>query len=137
MKQVNLKIKNARCPKLRSQIKDAVQIAKRHLMPKMPDLTVEIQIVNGLGFYGLCSDLGEKHYMIEVDNNGDIREMISTVIHEMTHVKQYVRNELQGGLHGVYLWKGQIIHAELENCETPWEQEAYNTETLLIEKVKL
>lgn len=136
MKQVNLKIKGCKDKTLKTRVAKAVQISKRHLMPRIADVNVEIRFRDELGgFYGLCSAIDDKEYLIEILNNGDTREMLSTIIHEMTHVKQYIRKELSGGVFGVYLWKGNIIKAEIDNAFTPWENEAYETETLLIERV--
>jgi len=66
-------------------------------------------------------------------------EMIKTLAHEMVHVKQHAKNELQngiivparGGLQMLSKWKGELWRPgryEHPYFDSPWEVEAYGRE---------
>ena len=48
--------------------------------------------------YGYCEETNHKNrlYNIAISNDQSIRNFVMTIIHEMIHVKQYVRNEWVG-----------------------------------------
>lgn len=59
-------------------------------------------------------------------------EMMQTLAHEMVHVKQYLRGELDSS-GNKYKWKGRNADGwQYDN--QPWEKEAYGREKALYEK---
>jgi hypothetical protein len=75
----------------------------------------------------------------------DINQMIKTLGHEMVHVKQHAKNELQsgvmiptkGGLRMTNRWMGKIWKPKAREdhyFDSPWEIEAYGREVGLFEK---
>jgi len=72
-------------------------------------------------FFGLTEKCGKNHVLIRLYKS---KEIESTVVHEMTHAKQFIKKELGYQLqwHGSRKW---------ENCpysEQPWEVEAIEME---------
>jgi hypothetical protein len=66
----------------------------------------------------------DRTYEIEVDKKLDIEEMITTICHEMVHVKQYIRNEL-----------GINDNNDGQNYfDLPYEQEAYKLQEILLKQ---
>jgi len=68
---------------------------------------------------------------IDLANTKSFKEVVSTLCHEMVHVKQFLRKELSlDGMH----WKGE----EMENLDNPFEPpseiEAYAREKVLFQK---
>lgn len=74
-----------------------------------------------------------------------ITEMVKTLAHEMVHVKQHAKNELQGGIMiptrgGLKMtskWMGKIWTPKRKEChyyDSPWEVEAYGKEVGLFQR---
>ena len=96
--------------------------------------------VFGYAQYGDCED----EFLVEVGKvviDGTFRqqtprEMASTIAHELTHVKQYIRGELNSA--GTR-WKGQKVPygprggLVIKYRQQPWEQEAFEMEEFLTE----
>jgi len=60
-------------------------------------------------------------------------ELVKTIFHEMTHVKQYCFNELSGDV-----WHGTPCSVyDMEYHQLPWEAEAFKNETVLYSKYVL
>ena len=64
-----------------------------------------------------------RSFIIEINKNDCAEEILKTLAHEMVHIKQYVKGELD---EGQTVWRGQKIESELEYDEQPWEIEAYD-----------
>ena len=86
----------------------------------------------------------EDEFMVEVGKiviDGQFRqqtprEIAATLAHELTHVRQYVRKELNGEM---TRWKGQEVPygprggLKIKYKDQPWEIEAFEMEELLTE----
>ena len=59
-------------------------------------------------------------------------DFVSTIIHEMVHVKQFARDEMNGY---DMRWKSKIISVETDYMDLPWEKEAYKLEEKLISQI--
>ena len=68
------------------------------LMPKMRTLEIEVQIKKLTGdAVGWCMmEDTNREFTIEVANNLSLKELVTTICHEMVHVKQYARKETCG-----------------------------------------
>lgn len=65
-----------------------------------------------------------RFFTIEVDRNQSEDEKLRTIAHEMIHVKQYVKRELNEEMNR---WKGNKVNAEkIPYHEQPWEVEAHH-----------
>lgn len=112
------------------------------------NLTLDIEVRKDFDVEGECVDEdGTKNprwFTIGL-NNQDIDEMIKVLGHEMVHVKQHAKNELEtghavaarGGLKIYSKWMGQIWKPkgkEDHYFDSPWEIEAYGREVGLNRK---
>ena len=63
-------------------------------------------------------------FTIEINKDIGIKELVTTVCHEMVHVKQYARNEMTDELieSGHAVWKGRKIHPKTGYYDLPWEK---------------
>lgn len=77
-------------------------------------------------FFGLCERESSNHIVIKLYHCDKLTEMLSTVVHEMTHAKQFALNELKDDL----TWKGSKKWQEAEYENQPWEIEAHKMEEL-------
>ncbi|MEK9894873.1 MAG: hypothetical protein VW518_00420 [Burkholderiaceae bacterium] len=74
-------------------------------------------------YYGLTEKCGKHHVLITLYKNKEIK---STVVHEMTHAKQFIRKELGYQLQ----WKRSKKWQNAPYYEQPWEKEAIKMEAL-------
>jgi hypothetical protein len=63
---------------------------------------------------------------------------LRALAHELTHVKQLVRNEFRD-MHGsVWYWKGDLIdEQDVSYRDLPWEVEAYDSQKKLYKEYRL
>ncbi len=66
---------------------------------------------------GFCEAVDNRNFIIDVALYGN---WMATLAHEMVHIKQFARNELNSGL---TVWKGRD-HTDTEYWDQPWEKEA-------------
>jgi len=114
--------------KQRELITDVAYFCVDRLMPRMKTLEIEIQINNlkdqAVGYCMMQDD--NRTFELEIDKKLDDDELITTVCHEMVHVKQYARNEL-----------GINDNHDGENYyDLPYEKEAYKLQEILLEEYK-
>jgi hypothetical protein len=153
MKDVNMNITVTGMIGRRSDKQKLIEAAEffaAQLMdPRMVrNLTVDIEVRKEMGVDGECVDEdGTKNprwFTIGLKNQS-IDEMIRVLGHEMVHVKQHAKNELQtghvvaarGGLKIYSKWMGQIWKPngkEDHYFDSPWEREAYGMEVGLFYK---
>lgn len=82
--------------------------------------------------YGYCL-MGEnnREFEIEIDKNLRLYDFVSTLCHELTHLKQYARNEMRQLDNGQVRWKKTIYSNDVGYYESPWEKEAFEVEKKL------
>ena len=56
---------------------------------------------------------------------------LSTIAHEMVHVKQYIRGQLSVDKKGFQLWNGKRINGDMPYHKLPWEVEAMQKEIIM------
>jgi len=63
---------------------------------KKLDINVNIKVLKDC--YGYCEEINHKDrkYNIVISNNQHLRYLVMTIIHEMIHIKQYIRNKWSG-----------------------------------------
>ena len=128
-----------KCSKKRHDaIMDAVMFACKQLMPRVrkpfyinirpiPKLT-ETQGVNGD-----CMDEEDREFTIRIDVSLPLNEMISTILHEMVHVQQFLSGKLKQPRPGKAVYKRVDYDWEMDYNDRPWEIEAHTKEKQLAE----
>lgn len=114
-------------PYQRKRVESVVQFCIKMLLPRMQtlDITVKLKDLKGSA-YGYCLSETERTFEIEVDKNLPLRTLLTTVAHEMVHVKQYARKQLREN----YNWQGKLYKPEkVSYWDQPWEIEAHGRET--------
>jgi len=108
-------------------------------MPRLKDkITINLEFVSGLkkreSIYGDCiwedEDFRPREFTIRVDAGMDMRMTLTTIAHEMVHVKQYAKDEMKQ-LFSVNKtrFKGEYVPAGTDYWDQPWEIEAHGRET--------
>lgn len=107
---------------------DLVQFAWKTLMPRIRKCEVNVKIKKVVAYEGTCLDTNNRVYEIEVDKKLRGDDFITTIFHEMVHVKQYVRKELFSDCN--------FYETREEYLNLPWEIEAYEMQEVLLERWK-
>ena len=103
------------------------------LMPRMRTLDIEVKIRKISGdAVGYCmQEDTNRMFTIDVQKDLSLRDFITTICHEMVHVKQYARNEMD--CYG-RKWKTKVISDKVGYYDLPWEKEAYLLEDEILNK---
>lgn len=129
---------------------EAAEFFAQQLMdPRMVrNITLDIEVRKNMDVEGECVDedgvKNPRWFTIGLRYQ-DIDEMIKTLGHEMVHVKQHAKNELQtgvviatrGGLKILSKWQGKIWKPKGKEdayFDSPWEVDAYGREVGLFHK---
>ena len=107
------------------------------LLPRFRTLDIEVVFrtfnkkEGAVGFCGMTDD--NRTFEIEIDSKMGINELVTTVCHEMVHVKQYARNEMTDECvqFGAATWKGRKVSPKVGYYDLPWEKEAYRLQDRL------
>lgn len=100
------------------------------------DITVAHRGMKREGNFGLCtswSDYRPREFLIEIHSGLDKPTYITTLLHELWHVYQHVKGDLQDK-RSHRLWKG-IDHSNTDYDDQPWEVEAHRMEKVLYEQM--
>ena len=129
-----------KCAKYRRlAIKDAILFASNQLMSRIrKPVYINIRAIRKLaekqGVYGDCMDEGDREFTIRIDVSLPFDEMITTILHEMVHVWQYVSKRMVQNWSDEIRFTKQVYSSELPYDTRPWEIEAHRLEKQLKEK---
>lgn len=109
----------------------------------MRDVELEISFVKDLnkdhGMFGGASPAGTddgKSWEVEIDADLDLITTLSTLFHELCHIKQFIKRELRESVRykKMMFWKGEYYEYEstAHSLDQPWEVEAYGSERLML-----
>lgn len=99
----------------------------KHFLPKVKNLDIDVEITKlKRDTNGLCSETDDRQYDIELNSKLKVFEFVTTIMHEMIHVKQYVRREISDTETGKIRWKSRTYNQNnISYWEHPWEKEAH------------
>ena len=110
----------------------------KKLLPRFRTLDITVDLVKiKSDAVGFCMMLDtNRNFNIELDKGLGIKDMVQALCHEMVHVKQYARNEMNDGIvKGKARWKKQYSAEDTNYWDLPWEKEAYRMEKKLADDV--
>lgn len=119
-------IKNAA---FRKEMRSALQYFEQQLgLEEFDQVIVRVKVTSKIDVYGYChideydDDDNVAELIMEVQTGQTRKEIIHTLAHEMVHVKQYVKGELNDALD---VWRGKDIDSDnMDYDDHPWEIEA-------------
>ena len=125
----------------KKHIRYAITIFGKHLLSTKlyPNINVLVQNMN-IDVWGYCgiSDINERKprsFEILLNPNLSKDEQLSTLAHEMVHLKQLALCEFKSYDNGQYKWHNQNLIMEQDQYEEmPWEIEASTQEKMLMEQ---
>lgn len=98
--------------------------------------TMVVKMIKHGDFSGQAVQLHEGNYIVHVSSNKDVHEVLSTVFHELTHVKQYIQDGFDMTKDSA-VWKGKsfkITGTFWNYWKSPWEKEARKMEKRLLKR---
>ena len=116
--------------KERELVEATVNWCIKKMMPRMRTLDIEVTLRNIDSAYGYCLEGStNREFELDIRKGLSLFDLVSTVCHEMVHVKQYARGELGHRSDGSQKWKAKPnLPRETHYMATPWEKEAYEKE---------
>ena len=115
-------------------ISSLVDFCTKKLMPRMQNLDITINVTKLDHAFGYCmAEDGERadrprEFTIDVARGLKLRDLLTTIAHEMVHVKQYARGELyQSARTAKMRWQGKWV-GDMDYYDEPWEIEAHGRE---------
>ena len=130
----------ARCAKYRKKaIDQSIAFAFQQLMPRMrKPIYINIRPIRKLtqkqGVYGDCMDEDDREFTIRIDVSIPLEEMVSTILHEMVHVQQYVTGRMKQRWSDEIIFNKVVYRSDMLYDDRPWEIEAHSIEKQLAEK---
>jgi len=108
----------------RDLTEDAARYIIKQLLPRKRSLFLDIHIHNILkeDAVGYCMKVDRNEFELELHNRGSMYEYISTLAHELVHLKQYCNRELIFK-HMKQYWMG-VDMTDVPYEKQPWEKEA-------------
>lgn len=129
-----------KCARYRKKaIEAAVMYTASELMSRIrKPIYINIRAIRKLtekqGVYGDCMDEGDREFTIRIDVSLPLDEMISTIMHEMVHVWQYVTKRMIQNWSQEIRFAKEVYSSNLPYDIRPWEIEAHKIEKQLKEK---
>ena len=102
----------------RELTENVAMFAIKKLFPKIRKYFILIR----LDKFNDCFEYDERDYVINIDKKQDRNDFITAIFHELVHVKQYLKNEMDN-----YTFKSTTDYYML-----PQEQEAYSVQEELL-----
>ena len=106
----------------------------KKIMPRKRNLEIDILQIKNLqtdtGDLASCIDTEDLNtFEIQLDKGMSLRKKLLSVAHEMVHVKQFTRKELEHTSSiNRQLWRGKNYNTKNRYYDLPWEIEAYGRE---------
>jgi len=125
--------------------RSSLDYAIKEMMPRVRNLSITVLGISSLdekeGIDGDCDflDYGSRiprEYLIRVNTDLSIKEFVCTIMHEMVHVKQWLKGEMRDYIGHPFTrsWKGKKINIQKVCYDNhPWEKEAHKLQETLTE----
>lgn len=101
-------------------------------MPRFRTLDITVNLTNCYtknNAYGYCMMTdNNRTFELEIDKSLRLYDFVSTLCHELTHLKQYARKEMVPLNDGRIRWKKKVYSTNTSYDDSPWEKEAFRVE---------
>jgi len=88
-----VEFENIKSHKLQELVCEVVEFGRKKLFPRHKHININIIAMRNKGVYGDCMYEDDRDFTIRFDKTLPTIEIITTLLHELVHVKQYLRNE--------------------------------------------
>lgn len=146
---INVRIYNCPDKIMRTRIRQAAFFCIEKLLPKKRRLDIRIFIKKDLlendKMIGSCSaddfSVNRRHFdfTIHIEQSLDLKDTISILAHELTHIKQYATGQLLYDFKNpeISIWEGKKYDDnKIAYEDQPWEKDAVKQEVALFKQLK-
>lgn len=98
--------------------------------------TLSIKLINKESYQGQALWLHNDNYVVHICSHKDVDEVVSTLFHELTHIKQYLFDGFDMST-GAAEWRGatyKVTGSYWNYWKSPWERQARKMEKRLLKK---
>lgn len=140
--KMEIRFEGCGTPEMIQHLTQAANLFGKELLPPKLQRFVEVDIIirSNMREHGICTPIEwntlnkPRVFEVELRKKKSIKSMISTLAHEMVHVKQYAICEMN---EYDTMWRGKKINTrKLDYYNLPWEEEAYSREKDLLNLYK-
>jgi len=116
------------------EVEDIIDFCIKKLIPELyHGISIDVSFSNLKAQkkegYAFCHDIDDLMFDIELDRDLSRSNMISTLCHELVHIKQFARGELCFLEGNEILWQDNLYNFDdMDYYDYPWEWEAYGRE---------
>ena len=122
-------------------VNQCVDWCLRKLTPDVKRVYIDVHIKSTLDADGYCENtavdredfvgVSPRTFKLQINKTLHFMEMVSTIIHEMVHVKQYINCELDDNYSAIK-WKSKQCSYDMRYEDQPWEKEAFRLQDRLL-----
>ncbi len=88
-----VEFENVKSHKLQELVCEVIEFGRKNLFPRYKHININIIAMRNKGVYGDCMYEDDRDFTIRFDKTLPTIEIITTLLHELVHVKQYLHNE--------------------------------------------
>ena len=125
----------------REMVQKLAEWTLQELLPRHRKVDVQI-ILKDLtkdGVEGWCMEEDDREFIVQVERNQSLRDLVTTVVHELVHVKQYVKREMvdyydRKTQSRKIRWKTSVYGYGTSYARQPWEKEAFKLQEVYADR---
>ena len=125
----------------REMVQRLAEWTLQELLPRHRKVDVQI-ILKDLtkdGVEGWCMEEDDRLFVVQVEKNQSLRDLVTTVVHELIHVKQYVKREMvdyydRKAQARKIRWKTSVYGYGTAYHRQPWEKEAFKLQEVYADR---
>jgi hypothetical protein len=113
----------------------------KELLPKhrRVDVAIRLKDLSKDGVEGWCMEEEDRFFIVDVEKNQSLRDLVTTVVHELIHVKQYVKREMvdyydRKAQSRKIRWKKTVYGYGTAYARQPWEKEAFKLQEVYADR---
>ena len=115
--------------KERATVEEALCFAKEYWLPRHRKLWVDVEIKRNLDVDADVLDGDDdREFVIRLKRGLDYEDLVTAIFHEMVHVKQWAKGEMQELVRQSKTRFNGTLFGETEYWDRPWEIEAHGRE---------
>jgi hypothetical protein len=125
----------------REMIQNLAEWTLQELLPRhrRVDVAIRLKDLSKDGVEGWCMEEEDRFFIVDVEKKQSLRDLVTTVVHELVHVKQYVKREMvdyydRKAQSRKIRWKKTVYGYGTSYHRQPWEKEAFKLQEVYADR---
>lgn len=125
----------------REMVQNLAEWTLHELMPRHRkcEVLISLKDLTKDGVEGWCMEEDDRLFHVQVEKNQTMRDLVATVVHELIHVKQYVKREMVDFYcvktqSRKIRWKTSVYGYGTAYHRQPWEKEAFKLQEVYADR---